>query len=267
MLRLKPKAWNEESIAILRAMGEARHSTREIADKLKRTEKSVAYMLEKQGIYRGRRGVVFWTAERIEILRAGIEGGGTLEQVAAAVGTTPVATARRANLMGWRRPPSPAKAPRRRETDWTDEQVETLRRLAAEGRTTDEIARKIGRTHCAVYKKAKNLGIAIVAAARREGPNMRVVGGIRTRPITSMFNDPSHLRHIGRFLRERGYGLTYTVTGSPLLDGREIDAKELIAVANRNKRLMGKPEFPEEIRETIPDKHSEDTGISFGAAA
>lgn len=57
-----------------------------------------------------------------------------------------------------RLPPPPPK-PRRRDLDWTPEEIERMRELAADGTTAKDTATELGRSYTAVRCKAANLGI------------------------------------------------------------------------------------------------------------
>jgi len=43
---------------------------------------------------------------------------------------------------------------------WTSEEVETLRKMYADGATYRDVAEKLGRTHSAVWEKARKIGIS-----------------------------------------------------------------------------------------------------------
>lgn len=66
---------------------------------------------------------------------------------------------------------------------WTADEVETLRRMAGEGRTVKEVAAALGRGYRGVYAKAYDMRITFADGRSAEASADRKAGGNRSRPV------------------------------------------------------------------------------------
>lgn len=95
-----------------------------------------------------------WTDAEIETLFRSAERGETAAQVADRLGRSLSSIRRKAGPLGIKF----AKGPKWRKV-WSMDELETLRAMAADGRSVDEIAKRLGRSDSAVDEKRVKLGL------------------------------------------------------------------------------------------------------------
>jgi|GEM_PF-4722432 len=152
------RPWTPEDTAQLKALVGTMTVPR-VARTMHRSERLLRRVAQQEGI--SLQPLREWRQPQIDAMRRVIEAGGTTEDAALAAGRSVDAVRNKVRGLKLRL----NGTPRHHCTDWSEAQIETMRRIAAAGGSREDVAKAAGRSVSAVAHKAPLLGIRF---ARKE---------------------------------------------------------------------------------------------------